>query len=77
LRGILLDIQGVLVQNGKPIEGAKTTLGSLRAEGLGVRFLTNVTTHSRRAIAEELRGLGFDLPNEEVFSPPIAACARL
>lgn len=72
-RGLLLDIQGVLLAGGEPIRGAVATLKWLRDEGLGLRFLTNVTTRPRREIAALLRTAGFAIADAEVFSPTLAA----
>lgn len=76
IRGLLLDLEGVLYQGETPIPGADAALAGLQQRGLAIRYLTNTTTRPRRAIAERLRGMGFQVATEEVFSPP-AAAARL
>ena len=44
LRGILLDLEGVLYQDGRPIDGAIGAVAAMRESGIGIRFLTNTTT---------------------------------
>ena len=76
IRGLLLDLEGVLYQVDTPIAGAAPALEALRARGLAVHYLTNTTTQPRRVIAERLEGMGFAVDVEEIFTPP-AAAARL
>jgi HAD superfamily hydrolase (TIGR01458 family) len=76
VRGLLLDLEGVLHQGDVPIPGALEAFRTLQASGLVIRYLTNTTTRPRRVIAERLEALGFAVDSEEVFSPP-AAAARL
>ncbi len=70
---LLLDLEGVLYQDDTPVPGAVAALEDLRRSGRALRFLTNTTTRPRRAIAERLAALGFEVALEEVFSPPAAA----
>ncbi len=76
VRGVLLDLEGVLYEGDETVAGAPEALERLRAAGLGLRFLTNTTTRPRRAIAARLRAMGFALDEAELFTPPLAA-ARL
>lgn len=77
IRVILLDLEGVLYQQGEPIEGARETVRRLRAMGYPLRFLTNTTTRPRAEIAGRLRAMGFEAPLEDVFSPTFAAALEL
>jgi len=76
IRGLLLDLEGVLHQGDEPLAGAAEALAELQRRNLAIRYLTNTTTRPRRAIAERLQALGFAVAAEEVFAPP-AAAARL
>lgn len=73
LAAILLDLDGTLYTAHGPIPGAAEAVRALQARGLAVRFVTNTTTRSRRAIAERLAGMGFPAAPEEIYSPPWAA----
>ncbi len=70
---VLLDLQGVLYQEGEVFEGAIEALAKLRSAGLGLRFLTNTTTRSCRAIAARMRAMGFEVDDDHVFTPSAAA----
>ena len=75
-RGLLLDLEGVLYEEGRPLAGAVEAVQALRAAGLSVRYLTNTTTKARGRIAQDLLQMGFPCAPDDVFSPA-AAAARL
>ena len=50
---------------------------ALRETGHRLRFVTNNTTHSRRRLAEQIRGFGIELSDEELQTTPIAAAHAL
>jgi HAD superfamily hydrolase (TIGR01458 family) len=74
---ILLDIDGVLHVSGEPIPGAAEAVATLRADGHRLRFVTNNTTRGRARLAEELRGIGFELDEGEIATTPRAAGTHL
>ncbi len=67
IKGFLLDLDGVLYIIDKPIEGAQETLKKLK-EKYPVRFITNTTTKSRKAVYQKLIKMGFNVKEEEIFS---------
>ena len=71
--GVLLDIDGVLYVGGQPIAGAREAFTELRELSGGLRLLTNTTSRSRRAVREQLLGMGFDVSTEEVMTPAAMA----
>jgi HAD superfamily hydrolase (TIGR01458 family) len=73
MRGLLLDLEGVLYEGDTPIPGVADAIGALGALGFEIRYLTNTTTRSRQAIVDRLTGMGFTLRAEHVFTPSIAA----
>lgn len=77
VKGVLLDLSGVLYDGDRPVPGAVEAVGRLRESGLPVRFLTNSTRAPRRKLLEKLRGMGFELEDDEVFTPASAACELL
>lgn len=77
LQGLLLDLEGVLYQDDRPIPGAAEALQRLQADGLALRGLTNTTTRPRRAIAERLAELAIPLAAEAIFTPCMAAVLAL
>lgn len=76
IEGLLVDLDGTLYVGDDPIEGAREALVRLRAAGIGVRFVTNTTRKPRSAVHGRLDSLGFDVAEDEVFTPARAA-ARL
>jgi len=74
---ILLDVDGVLHVSGEPIPGAVEAVARLRQQGHALRFVTNNSTRPRATLAEELRGLGFELEEGEIQTTPRAAALEL
>lgn len=74
---ILLDVDGVLHVSGDPIPGAADAVARLRRQGHSLRFVTNNSTRPRAVLADELRGLGFELDEDEIQTTPRAAAREL
>jgi HAD superfamily hydrolase (TIGR01458 family) len=72
-RAVLLDLDGVLYVEGRPLPGAVAVVEQLRAAGLALRLVTNTTAHSRRATLEKLRRLGFAVEEDELVTPAVLA----
>ncbi|KAM6186231.1 phospholysine phosphohistidine inorganic pyrophosphate phosphatase [Rhynchocyon petersi] len=81
VRGVLLDISGVLYDGGAgggmPIAGSVDAVARLKRSRLKVRFCTNESQKSRRKLVELLQRLGFDICEDEVTAPAPAACQVL
>ena len=77
MAAILLDVDGVLHVSGEPIPGAVDAVARLRRDGHRLRFVTNNSTRSRAALAQELREHGFELEDDELQTTPIAAAQQL
>ncbi|WP_457626824.1 TIGR01458 family HAD-type hydrolase [Persephonella sp.] len=67
IKGLLLDLDGVLYIIDRPIEGAQESLKKLK-ERFTVRFITNTTTKPRKVVYRKLIDMGFDVEEEEIFS---------
>ncbi len=67
IKGLLLDIDGVLYVGDEPIPGAVETLKELR-EKFQVRFITNTTRKPKSKVVEKLRAMGFEVYEDEVFT---------
>lgn len=76
LTGILLDIEGVLMEEGRPLPGAPEAVARLGGMGLSHRYLTNTTTAPRAGIARRLAAAGLPATAGDVLTPA-AAAARL
>ena len=73
VKGVLLDLDGVLYTGEDPVPGAPEAIRYLKEQGYITRFVSNSTRKSRLAIEARLRGLGFDLGSDEIFTPSVAA----
>ncbi|HUG14698.1 MAG TPA: TIGR01458 family HAD-type hydrolase [Thermomicrobiales bacterium] len=75
VRGLLVDVDGVLHIEDTPIPGAVETLAELRRRGMPFRLLTNTTVRSRHTLASAMRGMGFDVADDEIITAGGAAAA--
>lgn len=77
MRGVLLDLDGVVYVGDEPVAGAAGTVSWLAREGVPFRFLTNTTSSPRAAIADKLAGMGVDARPDQILTPAVAAAAWL
>lgn len=75
--GIVLDIDGVLVDDWHALPGAADAVARLRASGRPVTFLTNTTSRSRAAIATALRDAGIAVDDHEVTTAAVVTARHL
>ncbi|XP_031570156.1 phospholysine phosphohistidine inorganic pyrophosphate phosphatase-like [Actinia tenebrosa] len=73
IRGILLDISGVLYNSGQGggtvIPGSVDAVQRLKSSGLNVRFCTNETQCTREELVAKLNKFGYKLLSSELFAP--------
>src|SRR6266571_5210634 len=72
VRGILLDIDGVLHVSMQPIAGAAETLHWLDQQGYRTCFVTNTTTQARATLAQRLRNTGLPIAEQQLITAPVA-----
>jgi len=77
IKGFLIDLDGVMYVGDRQIPGAMETLRILNKKGYAFRFVSNTTRKSRVAIAERLLKMGFEIPENYIFTPPVAAIAYM
>lgn len=75
--GLLFDLDGVLYQGEAPIPGAADTLTWVREQGIPHLFLTNTTSRPRSALVDKLAGMGIDITEKQLLTPPVAAARWL
>jgi phospholysine phosphohistidine inorganic pyrophosphate phosphatase len=73
VRAILFDLDGVLYQGDRTIDGAVEALQWCERNDIPHLFVTNTTSKPRRALVERLSGFGLSVSAEKIFTPPIAA----
>lgn len=77
VRGIVLDMEGVLHVDWRPIDGSAEAVGALAASGIELGVLTNTTGRTRAEIAERLAGMGFLIPAGRIITAASAAADHL
>lgn len=77
IRGLLIDLDGVIYQGADAIPGAATAIDRLREREIPFLFLTNTTQVPRSAIVAKLSGLGIQVRRDEILTPPAAAASWL
>jgi len=73
IKGVLLDLGGVVFTGGEALPGAIDAVGRLREAGLAIRFLTNTTRTPHAALLANLRGMGLAIDEGELLTPAITA----
>ncbi|XP_061887708.1 haloacid dehalogenase-like hydrolase domain-containing protein 2 isoform X2 [Entelurus aequoreus] len=77
LKAVLVDLSGTLHVDDTAVPGAQDALHRLRRASLAVKFVTNTTKESKRNLLGRLRGLNFDLQENEIFTSLSAARSLL
>lgn len=77
IRGLLVDLDGVLYVGDEVIAGAVETLERVKLAGYPIRGVTNTTTKSTRTLAHRLELLGLPLSADEIVNAPRAAVQYL
>jgi HAD superfamily hydrolase (TIGR01458 family) len=69
VRGVLLDLGGVVYVGDTPLPGAFAAIQRLRQTELALRFMTNTTRRSTPRLLADLAKIGLDLAPEELLTP--------
>jgi HAD superfamily hydrolase (TIGR01458 family) len=77
VRGVLLDLDGVVYVGDEPVPGAARTVDWLAREGVPFRYVTNTTSRPRRALVDKLAGMGITATADQILTPAVAAVAWL
>lgn len=75
VRGLLLDVDGVLVLRDAPIPGAAEALAALDEAHIPYLLATNVSLASRATLSRELGKVGLAIPAERIISASSATAA--
>jgi 4-nitrophenyl phosphatase len=75
LRGLLIDLDGVVYTGRDPIAGAAGFLAAARMRGLRFLLVTNNSTTSPELVAERLRGMHIEVGPEDILTSAQAAVA--
>ncbi|HEU4945921.1 MAG TPA: TIGR01458 family HAD-type hydrolase [Kribbella sp.] len=77
MRGILLDLDGVLYVGDEAVPGAADAVAWLQQHEVPHLFLTNTSSRPRAAIVTKLAGFGIEARAEQILTPAVAAAAWL
>lgn len=72
-KGLLIDLDGVIYQSDRIIDGALQTLDWIRHQQIPHLFVTNTTSRSRAALLEKFEHFGFAAELDELMTPIVAA----
>jgi len=72
-KGLLIDLDGVIYQSERIIDGALQTLDWIRRQQIPHLFVTNTTSRSRAALLEKFEHFGFAAELDELMTPIVAA----
>ena len=75
LKGIFLDLSGVLYEGSRPLPGAVEAVDRLANADLTLRFVTNTSRKNHQQLLDDLAGMGFRIHASQLFSAPMAAAA--
>jgi phospholysine phosphohistidine inorganic pyrophosphate phosphatase len=73
MSAILFDLDGVLYEGDRPIEGAADTVNWFTKNSIPHLFLTNTTSKSRSELVRKLADFGITSNKEDFLTPPVAA----
>src|SRR5579883_2192221 len=77
VRGVLLDIDGVLHVSMQALPGAAETLTWLAQQGYPAVFVTNTTTVSRATLAQRLQAIGLPVDEPHLVTAPVATATYI
>src|SRR5687767_12941402 len=76
-RAWLIDMDGVLVREEHPIEGASEFLARLRHRDTPFLVLTNNSIYTRRDLSARLLAAGLDVPESSIWTSALATARFL
>lgn len=77
MKGVLIDLDGVVYQDGALIPGADLAIHWLQQQSIPHLFLTNTTSQPKSTLLAKLARFGIQVPAEALLTPPSAAAAYL
>lgn len=77
IRGVLIDVDGTLLERGVAVPGAGEALERTAASGAVLRVTTNTTRKPRSAVARSLLDAGLPVPEAWIVTPAMLASRRI
>ena len=72
IKGLLLDLEGVVYEGDKLVDGALDTINKLLSYNFKIKYLTNTTVTPRKQILKKLLKFKLSIIESDIFTPPIA-----
>ncbi len=76
-KGFLIDMDGVIYKGKEPIRGAIEFINKLKVENIPFLFLTNNSQRTSRDVCYKLKGMGFNVEVEDIFTCGLATARYL
>ena len=73
IKGLLLDLEGVVYEGNKLVSGALDAINKLLSYNFKIKYLTNTTVTPRKQILKKLLKFKLSIIETDIFTPPIAA----
>ncbi|MFL5732525.1 MAG: HAD-IIA family hydrolase [Chloroflexia bacterium] len=73
----IMDMDGVIIRGSQPVPGAVEFIARLREKGLKFLVLTNNSMYTARDLANRLRYMGVDVPDDRVYTSGLATARFL
>ena len=73
----LTDMDGVLIHEGVPVDGARAFVERIRERDLPFLVLTNNSIYTRRDLADRLGGMGIEVPEQNLWTSAVATARFL
>jgi NagD protein len=77
MKNYLMDMDGVIVRGSEPVPGAPEFIARLRDRGARFLVLTNNSIYAPRDLANRLRYLGIEVPDDAIYTSAIATARFL
>jgi HAD superfamily hydrolase (TIGR01458 family) len=77
VKGLLLDLNGVLYVANRPLPGAQAAIAALQNSGIPYRLVTNNTTQSTQSMSQSLQDMGLPIAASQIMTASYAAVLHL
>ena len=74
MRGVLLDLDGVLYVGDEGVLGTGKVVDWLKNQSIPFLFLTNTTSTSHSQLVDKLAQFNIESTVDEFLTPPVVAC---
>lgn len=73
----LLDLDGVVYRGADPIRNAATGISQAESQGMTISYTTNNASRTQKVVADQLRGFGLQLDDQQIITSSIVAARML